>query len=53
MMDQIGVDLIHQTMSHARFVDGDAVWQPLVDILQPYVDSNRLGVKTGQGFFDY
>lgn len=53
MMDQIGVDLIHQTMSHARFVDGDAEWQPLVDILQPYVDSNRLGVKTGQGFFDY
>jgi len=53
MMDQIGVDLIHQTMSHARFVDGDDVWQPLVDILQPYVDSNRLGVKTGQGFFDY
>jgi 3-hydroxybutyryl-CoA dehydrogenase len=53
MMDQIGVDLVHQTMSHARFVDGDDEWQPLVDILQPYVDSNRLGVKTGQGFFDY
>ncbi len=53
IMDQIGVDLIHQTMSHARFVDGDEEWQPLVDILQPYVDSNRLGVKTGQGFFDY
>ena len=53
IMDQIGVDLIHQTMSHARFVDGDEEWQPLVDILQPYVDSNRLGVKTGHGFFDY
>ena len=53
IMDQIGVDLIHQTMSHARFVDGDEEWQPLVDNLQPYVDSNRLGVKTGQGFFDY
>ncbi len=53
IMDQIGVDLIHQTMSHARFVDGDEEWQPLVDILQPYVDSNRLGVKTGQGFFEY
>jgi len=53
MMDQIGVDLIHQTMSHARFVDGDQVWQPLIDILQPLVDANKLGVKTGQGFFDY
>lgn len=53
MMDQIGVDLIHQTMSHARFVDGDQVWQPLIDILQPLVDANQLGVKTGQGFFEY
>jgi 3-hydroxybutyryl-CoA dehydrogenase len=53
MMDQIGVDLIHQTMSHARFLDGDQEWQPLIDILQPYVDNNRLGVKTGHGFFDY
>jgi 3-hydroxybutyryl-CoA dehydrogenase len=53
MMDQIGVDLIHQTMSHARFVDGDHVWQPLIDILQPLVNANTLGVKTGQGFFEY
>jgi 3-hydroxybutyryl-CoA dehydrogenase len=53
MMDQIGVDLIHQTMSHARFLEGDQAWQSLIDILQPYVDSNRLGVKTGEGFFDY
>lgn len=53
MMDQIGIDLIHQTMSHARFVDGDDVWQPLIDILQPYVDKNQLGVKTGKGFFEH
>jgi 3-hydroxybutyryl-CoA dehydrogenase len=53
MMDQIGIDLIHQTMSAARFVDGDAVWQPLIDQLQPLIDSNQLGVKTGAGFFDY
>lgn len=53
MMDQIGVDLIHQTMSHARFVDGADQWQPLVDLLQPYVDQGYLGVKTGRGFFDY
>lgn len=53
MMDQIGVDLIHQTMSHARFVDGDDQWQSLVDLLQPYVEQGHLGVKTGRGFFDY
>ncbi|MEQ1829749.1 MAG: 3-hydroxyacyl-CoA dehydrogenase NAD-binding domain-containing protein [Pirellula sp.] len=51
MMDQIGIDLIHQTMSHARFVEGDQEWQPLIDILQPYIDSHCVGVKTGQGFF--
>lgn len=53
MMDQIGLDLIHQTMSAARFVDGDTVWQPLIDQLQPYIDTNRLGVKTGAGIYDY
>ena len=53
MMDQIGVDLIHQTMSHARFIDGDEEWQPLVDLLKPYVESNRLGLKIGEGFFKY
>ncbi|MCU0714979.1 MAG: 3-hydroxyacyl-CoA dehydrogenase NAD-binding domain-containing protein [Pirellula sp.] len=53
IMDQIGLDLIHQTMSAARFVDGDAQWQPLIDQLQPLIDSQRLGVKSGQGFFDY
>lgn len=53
IMDQIGLDLIHQTMSAARFVDGDAQWQPLIDQLQPFIDSQRLGVKSGEGFFDY
>jgi 3-hydroxybutyryl-CoA dehydrogenase len=53
IMDQIGVDLIEQTMSHARFVDGDDAWQPLIDLLKPYIENNQLGVKTGRGFFEY
>lgn len=53
MMDQIGLDILYQTMSNARFVDGDDVWMPLIAILQPYIDAGNLGVKTGQGFFKY
>jgi len=53
IMDQIGLDIIFQTMSHARFVEGDDVWAPLLAILQPLVDQGKLGVKTGSGFFVY
>lgn len=53
IMDQIGIDLIHQTMSAGRFVDGDDVWQPLIDELQPLIDQNHLGTKTGQGFYKH
>lgn len=53
IMDQIGLDILVQTMSHARFVDGDAMWQPLLEKLQPLVDAGNLGVKTGRGFFEY
>lgn len=53
IMDQIGLDILVQTMSHARFVEGDAEWQPLLEKLQPLVDAGNLGVKTGRGFFEY
>ncbi len=53
IMDQIGLDLIHQSMSSARFIDGDEVWQPLIDQLQPLIDANKLGVKSGEGFYRY
>jgi 3-hydroxybutyryl-CoA dehydrogenase len=53
IMDQIGLDIIHQTMSHARFVDGDAVWGPLVARVESLVSQGHLGVKTGRGFFEY
>lgn len=53
MMDQIGLDLVYQTMSAARFVDGDAVWQPLLDQLSPLISDGRLGAKVGCGFYKY
>ncbi len=53
IMDQIGLDIIFQTISHARFVDGDDVWGPLLEQLQPLVAAGHLGVKTGRGFFEY
>ena len=53
IMDQIGLDLMLQTMSNARFVEGDQVWSPLIARIQPLVDAGHLGVKTGQGFFKY
>jgi 3-hydroxybutyryl-CoA dehydrogenase len=53
MMDQIGLDLVYQTMATARFVDGDSVWQPLMEWLEPYIASGKLGVKSGKGFYRY
>lgn len=53
MMDVIGLDLIHHILSNARWLGNHDEVQRLVDILQPYVDQGKLGMKTGSGFFDY
>jgi 3-hydroxyacyl-CoA dehydrogenase len=53
IMDQIGLDIMQQTMSNARFVDGDDVWGPLLEHIKELVDQGNLGVKTGSGFFEY
>jgi 3-hydroxybutyryl-CoA dehydrogenase len=53
MMDLIGIDLIHQVLSNARWMGDYEETQKLIDILQPWLDRGELGVKSGQGFFDY
>lgn len=53
MMDQIGLDLVYQTMAAGRFIDGDDVWCPLMELLDPYIQAGKLGVKTGSGFYCY
>jgi 3-hydroxybutyryl-CoA dehydrogenase len=53
MMDLIGIDLIHQVLSNARWSGDYEETQKLIDFLQPWLDRGELGVKTGQGFFNY
>ena len=53
LMDLIGIDLIHQVLSNARWLGDYDETQKLIDILQPWLDRGQLGVKSGQGFFDY
>ncbi|MCU0718906.1 MAG: 3-hydroxyacyl-CoA dehydrogenase NAD-binding domain-containing protein [Pirellula sp.] len=53
MMDQIGLDLVYQTMAAGRFIDGDDAWSPLMELLEPYIQAGKLGVKTGAGFYCY
>jgi len=53
IMDTIGLDLVHQVLSNARWVGDSQAIQRLVDFLEPYVDAGNLGVKTGKGFFSY
>lgn len=53
IMDQIGLDVMQQTMSNARFVEGDDAWGPLMEHVQKKVEQGNLGVKSGKGFFEY
>jgi len=53
IMDQIGVDTIHQVISNARWADASLPLQDLIDGLEPLLAEGRLGVKSGKGFYDY
>jgi 3-hydroxybutyryl-CoA dehydrogenase len=54
MMDQIGLDVIDQVLSNARWAVPPTVSQEqLLAILRPLVEKGKLGIKSGAGFYDY
>ncbi len=54
IMDQIGLDVIEQVLSNARWAAPSAVNdQQLLAVIQPLIKSGKLGVKTQGGFYDY
>ncbi len=54
MMDQIGLDVIEQVLSNARWAEPSTVTlDQLIAVLQPPLSQGHLGVKTQRGFYDY
>ncbi len=54
MMDRIGLDVIEQVLSNARWSDEDTIsLDRLIEVLQGPLSQGNLGVKTGKGFYDY
>lgn len=54
MMDHIGLDVIEQVLSNARWANTPSVpIESLIAILRPAIEKGNLGVKTGRGFYDY
>lgn len=54
MMDRIGLDVIEQVLSNARWSNEESVsLERLIEVLQGPLSQGNLGVKTGKGFYDY
>ena len=54
IMDQIGLDVIEQVLSNARWAEPPAVSdQELLAVIQPMIAAGKLGVKTQAGFYEY
>ena len=49
MLDQIGLD----TAWHVAKNTGTGRSKEFADLLQTYIDSGKLGIKTGEGFYKY
>ncbi len=54
IMDQIGLDVIEQVLSNARWAPSNEVdTEQLLTMLRAMTSEGRLGTKTGAGFYDY
>ncbi|QDV23799.1 3-hydroxyacyl-CoA dehydrogenase NAD-binding domain-containing protein [Aureliella helgolandensis] len=54
MMDRIGLDVIEQVLSNARWASPTEVDSAqLLALVQQHTEQGRLGTKTGRGFYDY
>ena len=54
IMDRIGLDVIEQVLSNARWAESDSVsLDRLIEVLQGPLRQGHLGFKTQQGFYDY
>ena len=55
-MDRIGLDVIEQVLSNARWADASTTEVPLEQLLKllaKHTEAGDLGVKTQRGFYDY
>jgi 3-hydroxyacyl-CoA dehydrogenase len=54
MMDLFGLNIIFDNWNKDRLDERGKDIQPLIlGFLKPYIDGNRLGIKTGEGFYHY
>ena len=53
IMDQIGLDVVFDTLQNASWFPEAAETESLIHLLRPLVEAGHLGVKTGQGFYHY
>jgi 3-hydroxyacyl-CoA dehydrogenase len=54
IMDLIGLDVIEQVLSNARWADAPEVGlDQLIEVLATHINHGHLGVKSQRGFYDY
>jgi 3-hydroxybutyryl-CoA dehydrogenase len=52
--DHVGIDVMHAAVNNYTFEKpGTEFYQPLINGLKKLMDQNWLGIKTGQGFYNY